>query len=148
MLGQKDASWGGGGVRSRRTFEPRGMLVGEEDGRPLEQCAQCANYWAPLTRKRHQQEHRPRRPTEVTGRSMRREERVTVQVPVKKQQLDGMSHKGGGNGARILVVLVVGGGSFLGLCCPLPLPSASWSSTTRLTVFPSARGPLRCCFSP
>ena len=46
--------------------------------------SQHANYWAPRTRKRHQQEHRPQR----------REERVTVQGPVKEQQPDGMSHRG------------------------------------------------------
>ena len=57
------------------------------------------NHWAPRTRKRHQQEHRPQWPTErsdPTRRNMRREERVTVQGPVKKQQPDGMSHGGGG----------------------------------------------------
>ena len=32
----------------------------------------------------------------ATRRNMRREERVTVQGPVKKQQPDGMSHGGGG----------------------------------------------------
>ena len=31
----------------------------------------------------------------ATRRNMRREERVTVQGPVKKQQPDGMSHRGG-----------------------------------------------------
>ena len=31
----------------------------------------------------------------VTRRNMRREERVTVQGPVKEQQPDGMSHRGG-----------------------------------------------------
>ena len=36
---------------------------------------------------------------------MRREERVTVQGPVKEQQPDGMSHRGGG------------GGALGGLCC-------------------------------
>ena len=34
----------------------------------------------------------------ATRRNMRREERVTVQGPVKKQQPDGMSHRGGGGG--------------------------------------------------
>ena len=34
----------------------------------------------------------------VTRHNMRREERVTVQGPVKKQQPDGMSHRGGGGG--------------------------------------------------
>ena len=115
--------------------------------------SQHANYWAPRTRKRHQQEHWPQRPTEssdptqhakgrtgdrpgprkgattrrnvtqggntpttglrergndtskstgrsdrqntATRRNMRREERVTVQGPVKEQEPDGMSHRGG-----------------------------------------------------
>ena len=33
----------------------------------------------------------------ATRRNMRREERVTVQGPVKEQQPDGMSHRGGGD---------------------------------------------------
>ena len=69
---------------------------------------QYANYWAPLTRKRHilphpaQPQHtnhgaprmRKRHQQEHRSRNMRRKERVTVQGPVKKQQTDGMSHKG------------------------------------------------------
>ena len=62
---------------------------------------QHTNDWAPRTRKQHQQEHRPQRPTEpATRRSMRREERVTVQGPVKRQQPDGMSHGGGVGGSE------------------------------------------------
>ena len=80
---------------------------------------QCANYWAPLTRKRHIPPHpaqprhtndwaprtrndtskstgRSRRQNAATRRNMRREERVTVQGPIKEQQPDGMSHGGGG----------------------------------------------------
>ena len=34
----------------------------------------------------------------ATRRNMRRDERVTVQGPVKEQQPDGMSHGGGGGG--------------------------------------------------
>ena len=34
----------------------------------------------------------------ATRRNMRREERVTVQGPIKEQQPDGMSHRGGGLG--------------------------------------------------
>ena len=42
-------------------------------------------------------EHRPQRPSERSDqRNMRRDERVTVQGPVKEQQPDGMSHTGGG----------------------------------------------------
>ena len=37
----------------------------------------------------------------ATRRNMRREERVTVQGPVKEQQPDGMSHEGGGGGAGL-----------------------------------------------
>ena len=37
----------------------------------------------------------------ATRRNMRREERVTVQGPVKEQQPDGMSHGGGGGGLRV-----------------------------------------------
>ena len=32
----------------------------------------------------------------ATRRNVRREERVTIQGPVKEQQPDGMSHRGGG----------------------------------------------------
>ena len=56
---------------------------------------QHTNDWAPRTRKRHQQEHRLQRPTERSARhNMRREERVTVQGPVKEQQPNGISHGG------------------------------------------------------
>ena len=89
--------------------------------RPRQQPAhpQYANYWAPLTGKRHipphpaQPQHtnywergndtsrstgRSGRQKAATRRNMRREERVTVQGPVKEQQPDGMSHRGGGAG--------------------------------------------------
>ena len=53
---------------------------------------------------------------------MRREERVTVQGPVKKQQPDGMSHTGGGGlwplGAW---VTSVSGNLAQGAQCPAPL---------------------------
>ena len=39
-----------------------------------------------------------RAPAAATQRNMRREEWVTVQGPVKEQQPDGMSHRGGGGG--------------------------------------------------
>ena len=72
---------------------------------------QYTNYWAPLTRKRHspgtpttglrergndtsRSTGRSGRQNAATRRNMRREERVTVQGPVKKQQPDGMSHGG------------------------------------------------------
>ena len=45
----------------------------------------------------------------ATRRNMRREERVTVQGPVKKQQPDGMSHRGGGGGCPCRLNEYVGG---------------------------------------
>ena len=95
--------------------------------RPRQQPAhpQYANYWAPLTRKQHTMPHpaqpqhtnhwapRPTRndTSKSTGRSgrqkaatrrnMRREDRVTVQGPVKEQQPDGMSHGGSSQGGCI-----------------------------------------------
>ena len=59
--------------------------------------SQHTNYWAPRTRKRHQQEHpHSGRQNAATRRNVRREERVTVQGPVKEKQSDGMSHRGAG----------------------------------------------------
>ena len=97
----------------------RGAWTAKTVKRPPQQPAQpqYANYWAPLTCKRHilphpaQPQHtnhwergnntsrstsRSGRQNAATRRNMRREERVTVQGPVKKQQPDGMSHGGGG----------------------------------------------------
>ena len=80
--------------------------------RPRQQPAQPqhANHWGPLTRKRSpgtpttglrergndtgRSTGRSGRQKAATRRNMRREERVTVQGPIKKQQPDGMSHGG------------------------------------------------------
>ena len=48
-----NADGGGGGSKDRNTTPHN-----------HQHSPQCTNYWAPLTRKRHQQEHRPQRPTE------------------------------------------------------------------------------------
>ena len=40
----------------------------------------------------------------ATRRNIRREERVTVQGPVKEQQPDGMSHRGGGGGGGLFLL--------------------------------------------
>ena len=53
---------------------------------------QHTNYWAPRTRKRHQQEHRPQRPTESSNPAQHAKGRTGD--PVKEQQSDGMSHRG------------------------------------------------------
>ena len=65
--------------------------------RPPPQPAQppCANYAAPLTRKRHHKEHRPQRPSERSDPTQHTGgRRVTVQGPVKKQRPDGISSFG------------------------------------------------------
>ena len=65
--------------------------------------SQHANYWAPRTRKRHQQEHRPQRPTESSDPKQHAKGRTGDRPgPVKEQQPDGMSHGGGdgGGGAK------------------------------------------------
>ena len=55
------------------------------------------NYWAPRTRKRHQQEHRPQRPTESSNPTQHAKGRTgDCPGPVKEQQPDGMLHRGGG----------------------------------------------------
>ena len=97
----------------------RGAWTVKTVKRPRQQPAhpQYANYWAPLTRKRHTVPHsaqpqhtnywarehgnntskstsRSGRQKAATRHNMRREERVTVQGPVKEQQPDRMSHRG------------------------------------------------------
>ena len=56
---------------------------------------QHTNYWAPRTRKRHQQEHRPQRPTESSDPTQHAKGRTgDCPGPVKEQQPDGISHRG------------------------------------------------------
>ena len=108
----------GRGVSSPRMVGEGGKVCGQQnqsnDTYDHQHNPQYANYWAPLTCKRHIQ-HSPNTPTTglrergndtsgstgrsgrqnaATRRNMRREERVTVQGPVKEQQPDGMSHRG------------------------------------------------------
>ena len=67
--------------------------------------SQHTNHWAPRTRKRHQQEHRPQRPTESSDPTQHAKGRTgDCPGPVKEQQPDGMSHRGGG-GAVLLHLL-------------------------------------------
>ena len=100
--------WGGGGTRKRSEAgcgrpEDGGVRTAKTVKRPPQQPAQpqYANYWAPLTRNdTSRSTGRSGRQKAATRRNMRREERVTVQGLVKKQQPDGMSHGGGGAGGR------------------------------------------------
>ena len=65
--------------------------------RPPHQLAQprCANYWAPLTRKRHQQEHRPQRPSEYSDPTQHAQGRTgDCQGPREETATDGMSQGG------------------------------------------------------
>ena len=60
---------------------------------------QRTNHWAPRTRKRHQQEHWPQRPTERSDPTQYAKGRTgDCPGPRKEQQPDGMSHRGGGGG--------------------------------------------------
>ena len=60
---------------------------------------QHTNHWAPRTRKRHQQEHRPQRPTESSDPTQHAKGRTGDRPgPVKEQQPDGVSHRVGGGG--------------------------------------------------
>ena len=62
----------------------------------------------------------------ATRRNMRREERVTVQGPVKEQQPDGMSH--GGGGARGSPLLFFGGVLFF-ILCPTTNAVLKWAAS-------------------
>ena len=139
MVDGRDSAWeeqGTGASRTQKHSEAgygrpadRGAWTAKTVKRPRQQPAQAhpqyANYWAPLTRKRHTPrhiQHSPNTPTTglcergndtsrstgrsgrqkaATRRNMRREERVTVQGPVKEQQPDGMSHRGGWGGGTV-----------------------------------------------
>ena len=58
------AARGAAGAHILRLVEGRGGGGGGGRTMPHSAQSQHANYWAPRTRKRHQQEHRPQRPTE------------------------------------------------------------------------------------
>ena len=55
---------------------------------------QHTKYWAPQTRKRHQQEHRPTESSDPTQHTKGRTGPNPNQGPIKEQQPDGMSHTG------------------------------------------------------
>ena len=58
---------------------------------------QHTNHWAPRTRKRHQQEHRPQRPTESSDPTQHAKGRTGDRPgPRKGTTTDGMSHRGAG----------------------------------------------------
>ena len=81
------------GTATRRTTQKHSEAGGgrQRPRNDRQQSAQLryANYGAPPTPKRHQQEHRPQRPTELSDPTQHA-------GPVKKHQPDGMSHGGGG----------------------------------------------------
>ena len=82
---------------------------------------------------------------------MRREERVTVQGPVKEQQPDGMSHRGGGGGAGGFARKCASGCTHCGLTFQEDIPYSAWPQPLGRSVFgrrdscPSAH---RCCICP
>ena len=101
----------------RLRTEARGRQKQSNDPGNNQHIPQYANYWALLNRTPCHIQHSPDTPTTglcergndtsrstgrsgrqnaATRRNMRREERVPVQGPVKEQQPEGMSHRGGG----------------------------------------------------
>ena len=74
--------------------EGSGQQQPSNDPRNHQHNLQCANYWGPLTRKRYHKAAAAVR-TQRPDAAREGEERVTVHGPVKKPQLDGMSHRGG-----------------------------------------------------
>ena len=102
-------SWdNGGGGATRRTTCPQNTARQVVDDQSAEGSGQQRprndprsnqhNPSTPTTGLRQRESRntgRSGRQTAATRRNMQREERVTVQGPVKKQQPDGMSHRGG-----------------------------------------------------
>ena len=64
--------------------------------RPQPAQPQRTNHWVPRTRKRHQQEHRPQRPTERSDPTQHAKGRTGDCPGPRKEQRDGMSYKGDG----------------------------------------------------
>ena len=89
-----------------------------------------ANYWAPLPRQRHHKRNTGRsgRQNAATRRNMRRDERVTVQSPVTKQQPDAMSHRGGRLCRGVLSVCPGKGLQSSAPVAPAPLPAPAEAS--------------------
>ena len=93
LLGGAEAGKGLGGARAEKGLKGSGGSLVLE---PNQHNPRCTNYWAPLTRKQHQQEHRPQWLTESSGLMQHVKGRVgDCPGPVKKQRPDGMSHSGG-----------------------------------------------------
>ena len=84
-----------------------GMWAAKTIKRPQQKAAQPqhTNRWAPRARKRHQQEHRPQRPTESSSPTQHAKGRTGDRPgPAKKQQPDGMSHRGAASSSTVLSV--------------------------------------------
>ena len=83
-------SWGGGGGGTSRRIQ-------HSPGTPTAGLRERGNDTSRST-------GRSGRQNAATRRNMRRDERVTVQGPVNKQQPDGMSHRGGGGGFPLIFI--------------------------------------------
>ena len=80
----------------------------------------------------------------ATRRRTRREERVTVQGPVKKQQPDGISHRGGGGGKGRVGAWLINTGPHLKLPSQGPRLPPSARACMRADVVWVGRPGLRC----
>ena len=75
--------------------QPLGAIDAQTHTLPQLAQPRHTNLWAPRTRKRHQQEHRPQRPTERSNPTQHAKGRTgDCPGPRKEQQPDGMSHTG------------------------------------------------------
>ena len=89
----------------------RGVWTANTVKRPRQQPAhpQYANYWAPRTRKRHQQEHRPQRPTESSDPTQHAKGRTgDCPGPRKGATTRRNVTRGGGGGRRAMLISVRG----------------------------------------
>ena len=80
--------------------EGSGQQRPQSDTRNHQHNPQCADDWAPRTRKRHQQEHRPQRPTESSDPTQHAKGRTgDCPGPHKEKTTRRNVAQGGGGGA-------------------------------------------------
>ena len=104
--GSTAAGGGGGAVVTPATTSTSSIrqLLGAADAQTAHQCHIQHSPSTPTTGLRERGNDtskstgRSGRQNAATRRNIRREDRVTVQGPVKEQQPDGMSHRGGSGG--------------------------------------------------
>ena len=118
--------------------------------------SQHANYWAPRTRKRHQQEHRPQRPTESSDPTQHAKGRTGDRSGPRKGATTRRNVTQGGGGGRLWGPVPVGGAPRVAGPCPPSLPAvrgpAHWAAGHRFGLRPRfpllSASPLSRCAVP